>query len=87
MKYEITKINYSLCTIYSLNNIISIAFTNDNKIDLNLSKPISKSIPENQNIIDINDAEKYINADINMIGLICSCRLIDISDSKNKSVV
>lgn len=87
MKYEISKLFYQGITIYSLNNIIKIAFDKDNKIDLRLSKPV-KNVDnsilggnnENNNEkykIDINDAEKYIDADINIIGLLCSCHLID----------
>ena len=75
MKYEISKIIFQDCIIYSLNNIIKIAFNKNNKIDLRLSKPIKPEITETE--IDINDAEKYIDADINIIGLICSCYLID----------
>ena len=87
MKYEISKLFYQGITIYSLNNIIKIAFDKNNKIDLRLSKPV-KNVDnsifggnnENNNEkykIDINDVEKYIDADINIIGLLCSCHLID----------
>lgn len=76
MKYEITKLIFQGCSIYSLNNIVNIAFTKNNKINLKLSKPV-KSTELIENEIDINDIEKYINADINIIGLICSCYLID----------
>ena len=79
MKYEISKLFYQGNIIYSLNNIINIGFTKDNKIDLRLSKPIKNvdnsffgSNQNNQNndekyIININDDEKNIDNDNNII--------------------
>ena len=84
MPYDINVFKYNNNTIYSLNNLIRIAFKNNDKINLNLSAPIK----DKNNIInecDINDVDKYINADINIIGLLCSCHMINNQNNQNNS--
>jgi len=84
MKYEITRIVYKNYYIYSLYDIVKIAFTNNNTIDLSMSKPLKlnnttdiNSLNNKTDEIAINDAEKYIDTDINIIGFICSCYLME----------
>ena len=75
MPYEVSKIdNYYQHTAYVFNNV-RLAFNKDNKINLNLSAPKLANVDKSE--CDIDEAEKYIDASIDIIGLICSCRLND----------
>jgi hypothetical protein len=76
MPYDINVVTYNNNTIYSLNNLVRIGFKSNGMVNLNLSAPLKNR----NNIIsecDINDVDKYINADINIIGLLCSCYMIN----------
>jgi len=72
---EIQKFTIKSSSVYSLNSLVTIAFKDENTIDLSLSKPLKKDIPSNYEC-NVNDAEKYIDADINIIGLLCSCHYL-----------
>ena len=77
MPYDITKVIFNNNEIYSFNNLIKIAFKDKDTINLTLSSPLTNECKQsNITECNINDVEKYISADINLIGLICSCHLL-----------
>ena len=73
MSILITRLYQSNHYIYTISNTIQVAFNLDNTIDLNLSKNVIGVMNKN---ITIDEAPKYFNMDINLLGYIISTHLM-----------
>jgi hypothetical protein len=73
MSILITRLYQSNHYIYTISNTIQVAFNLDNTIDLSLSKNVIGTVNKN---ITIDEAPKYFNMDINLLGYIISTHLM-----------
>ena len=76
MSILITRLYQSNHYIYTISNTIQVVFNLDNTIDLSLSKNVINDVGDGR--VKIDEAPKYFNMDINLLGYIISTHLMMI---------